>query len=150
MKKTAFIGTAQAVVFSVSAVAVSAVAVSALVFSMLASSAFADGAKTLADGVYTQAQAEAGAPLFTTNCSACHNTDFYKTTLQRFNGQPLLYLFESIMAGMPADKPGALLDNEYEDIMAHIISLLGFPAGDERLTYSGDTMRNTTVIRAAE
>ena len=135
MKKTAFIGTALAM---------------ALAFGGLANSALANGEKTLADGVYTQAQADAGAPLFTTNCSACHNTDFYKTTLQSYNGQPLQYLFESIMAGMPADKPGTLLDNEYEDIMAHIISLLGFPSGDERLTYSGDTMRNTKVIRAAD
>lgn len=106
--------------------------------------------KTLADGVYTAEQAKAGEPLFTTNCSACHNADFYKTTLQSYNGQPLLYLFESIMAGMPADKPGALLDNEYEDIVAHIISLLGFPAGEERLTYSGDMMRNTTIIRTID
>jgi hypothetical protein len=57
-------------------------------------------------------------------------------------------MFESIMAGMPADKPGTLMDNEYENILAHIFELVGFPAGEQRLTYAGDTMKNTKVVRA--
>jgi cytochrome c553 len=103
---------------------------------------------TLHDGIYTAEQSEAGKPLFVQNCSTCHNADFYKVTLNGYQGQPLIYLFESIMASMPADKPGALMDNEYEDIMAHILEIIGFPAGEERLTYTGDTMRNTKIVTA--
>jgi len=103
---------------------------------------------TLSDGIYTAEQAAAGKPLFEQNCSTCHNADFYKTTLNSYNGQPVVYMFESIMAGMPADKPGTLLDSEYEEILAHIFMLLGFPAGEQRLTYAGDIMRNTKVVRA--
>ncbi len=99
-------------------------------------------------GVYTKAQAEAGQELFTQNCSGCHNVDFYKSTLNGYNNQPLQYLFESIVATMPADRPGALMDSEYEDIMAHILSLLEFPAGEERLSYASGEMMNTKVIRA--
>ena len=116
---------------------------SASVFSI---GAFAEG--TLNDGIYTAEQAAAGKPLFDQNCSSCHNADFYKTTLNSYNNQPLLYMFEAIMAGMPADKPGALMDSEYEDIVAHILMLIGFPAGEQRLTYVGDTMKNTKVVRA--
>jgi mono/diheme cytochrome c family protein len=67
---------------------------------------------TLNDGIFTAEQAASGKPLFEQNCSSCHNPDFYKTTLNSYNGQPLVYMFESIMAGMPADKPGTLLDSE--------------------------------------
>jgi mono/diheme cytochrome c family protein len=123
--------------------AVIATFLSTSVFSIAAA---AEG--TLNDGIYTAEQAAAGKPLFEQNCSACHNADFYKTTLNSYNGQPVLYMFESIMAGMPADKPGVLMDNEYEDIVAHIFMLLGFPAGEQRLAYAGDVMKNTKVVRA--
>lgn len=132
-----------------SALLLNATMISVSVFAM---SAFAEGsstdATTLNDGIYTAEQAAAGKPLFEQNCSACHNADFYKTTLNSYNGQPLQYMFESIMAGMPADKPGALMDNEYENIIAHIFELVGFPAGEEPLTYAGGAMMNTKVVRA--
>ncbi len=122
--------------------------ISASIFSMAALASGADEGRTLNDGIYTAEQAAAGKPLFEQNCSACHNADFYKTTLNSYNGQPLQYMFESIMAGMPADKPGALMDNEYENILAHIFELVGFPAGEEPLTYAGGAMMNTKVVRA--
>ncbi|MDO9519403.1 MAG: hypothetical protein Q7L19_04235 [Pseudohongiella sp.] len=101
---------------------------------------------TLNDGIYTAEQAASGKPLFEQNCSTCHNVDFYKNTLNTYNGQPVLYFYEAIMAGMPADNPGVLMENEYEDILAHIFMLLGFPPGDQRLTYTSDRMLHTKVV----
>lgn len=118
----------------------------------LASFAIADAGAapaSLADGVYTAEQAESGKAMFEQNCSTCHNADFYKTVFQTWRGQPLQYLFEQIMSAMPADKPGALLDNEYEDIMAYVLQITGFPAGDTRLQYFGGVMGDVNVEPAS-
>lgn len=97
------------------------------------------------DGAYTAEQALLGKPLFEQNCSTCHNVDFYKTVFRSWRGQPLQYLFEQIMSSMPADKPGALLDSEYEDLMAYVLQVTGFPAGDMRLQYASGMMRDISV-----
>lgn len=100
---------------------------------------------SISDGVYTAEQAALGKPMFEQNCSTCHNADFYKTVFQTWRGQPLIYLFEQIMSAMPADKPGALLDNEYEDVMAYVLQITGFPAGDTRLQYYGGVMADVKI-----
>lgn len=104
---------------------------------------------SLSEGVYTAEQAAAGAPTFEQNCSTCHNADFYKTVFQTWRGQPMLYLFEQIMSAMPADKPGALLDSEYEDVMAYVLQITGFPEGDTRLEYSTGMMRDIPIEPAS-
>ncbi|MEY3667555.1 MAG: hypothetical protein RL572_1095 [Pseudomonadota bacterium] len=103
---------------------------------------------SLTDGVYTAEQAATGKPLFEQNCSTCHNADYYKTVLQTWRGQPLMYLFEQVMSAMPADKPGALMDSEYEDVFAYLLQLVGFPAGETRLQYAGGSMEDIAIQTA--
>jgi len=115
---------------------------------ILASAAIADAGAaptSLGDGAYTAEQAAIGAPMFESNCSTCHNADYYKTVFQSWRGQPLQYLFEQIMSAMPADKPGALLDSEYEDVMAYVLEISGFPAGDTRLSYASGMMKDIDI-----
>ena len=119
---------------------------------VLASCAMADAGAaptSLSEGVYTAEQAALGAETFELNCSTCHNADFYKTVFQTWRGQPMLYLFEQIMSAMPADKPGALLDNEYEDVMAYVLQITGFPEGDTRLEYANGMMRDIPIEPAS-
>ncbi len=119
---------------------------------ILATGAIADAGAAptaLGEGVYTAEQAANGQPTFETNCSTCHNADFYKTVFQTWRGQPLQYLFEQIMSAMPADKPGALLDSEYEDVMAYVLQITGFPEGDTRLQYANGMMREIPVEPAS-
>ncbi|MDX1491250.1 MAG: hypothetical protein R3332_08185 [Pseudohongiellaceae bacterium] len=103
---------------------------------------------SLSEGVYTAEQAESGKPLFEKSCNACHNADFYKTVLQTWRGEPMQYLFEQVMSAMPADNPGSLYDTEYEQIFAHILELVGFPAGDTELSYSSGMMMDVEVESA--
>ncbi|MDT8427737.1 MAG: cytochrome c [Pseudomonadales bacterium] len=110
--------------------------------------ASADGEMTVNDGIYTAAQAESGKPLFEQRCSTCHNADFYKGVLQGWNGQPVQYLIETIMSSMPADNPGSLFDNEYEQIMAYIFSITGYPEGDSPLTYGSQALMNAKIAPA--
>jgi len=103
-------------------------------------------AETVKDGVYTEEQAAAGKELFERRCSACHNADFYRNSFNNRNNQPLQYLFEEIIVSMPADMPGSLMDSEYEQILAHIMSLIGLPAGDKALDYASGTMESILIV----
>jgi len=119
---------------------------------LLATGAIADAAAAptaLSEGVYTAEQAELGKPIFEQNCSTCHNADYYKTVFQTWRGQPMQYLFEQIMSAMPADKPGALLDSEYEDVFAYVLQITGFPEGDTRLEYGNGMMREIPMEPAS-
>jgi len=42
--------------------------------------------------------------------------------------------------------PGSLTDPEYEAIMAQILQLTGYPAGDEPLDYASGTMDSIRVV----
>ena len=101
---------------------------------------------TIKDGVYTAEQAAAGKELYERRCGACHNVDFYRNTFTNRNNQPLQYLFEEIIVNMPADMPGSMMDNECENILAHIMSLLGYAAGDEELSYASGTMGDVVIV----
>jgi hypothetical protein len=57
----------------------------------------------------------------------------------------MTYLFEQVMSAMPADKPGALLETEYEDAFAYIFELVGFPAGETRLEYANGMMNDISL-----
>ena len=100
---------------------------------------------SLGAGVYSKEQAEIGKAVFSQNCSSCHNADYYKTVLQTWRGQPMTYLFEQVLSAMPADKPGALLETEYEDAFAYIFELVGFPAGETRLEYANGMMNDISL-----
>lgn len=86
--------------------------------------------KTVADGVFTQAQVDAGKLVYDSSCKACHNMRFYRDTLRSWANQPVLYLWENILGTMPADNPGSLMLDEYTDVIAYILNENGFPTGD--------------------
>ena len=89
--------------------------------------------KTVNDGIFTAEQVSAGQVVYESQCKTCHNKRFYRDTLRSWNNQPLLYLWETIMGTMPADRPGSLMFEEYTDVIAFILHEQGFPAGDTRL-----------------
>lgn len=122
---------------------VSVLAVSAV---LLAGSYAIAQSKTVKDGVYTADQAAAGKELYERRCGACHNVDFYRTAFTNRNNQPLQYMFEEILVNMPADTPGSMMDSEYEIVFAHILSLVGYPAGDTELSYGNGSMADISVI----
>jgi len=97
-----------------------------------APSVFAD-AKTIKDGVFTQAQVDAGVQTYDNACKACHDMRFYRDTLKSWDGQPVLWMWETILGTMPADNPGSLMLEEYTDVVAYILSENGFPVGDTAL-----------------
>ncbi len=88
---------------------------------------------TVRDGVFSQAQVDAGALVYENSCKNCHDMRFYNTTLRAWENRPVLDFWYSIIGQMPADNPGSLTDNEYTDVIAYILSESGFPAGNRTM-----------------
>jgi mono/diheme cytochrome c family protein len=100
---------------------------------VISMAAFA-GAKSTKDGVFTAEQAERGKAVYEKSCVNCHQADFYRERLTRFQSKPVGELFEVVSTSMPADNIGGLLTSEYLDVLAYIFSVTGSPAGSEELT----------------
>lgn len=101
---------------------------------LAAASAGADS-RTINDAIYTEAQARAGEKLFAEHCLVCHDKKYFRPVLKAWNGQPLGILYTIMSTSMPESNPGALPRSDYVDILAYILSLNRYPAGDRALTF---------------
>jgi mono/diheme cytochrome c family protein len=99
--------------------------------------------KTVADGVYSEAQATRGAASYDTSCSGCHRPDLGGANgpalrgerfARIFAGKDLKTLYTKIATTMPRGAAASLGDAVYLDIVAHVLRENGFPAGDGELT----------------
>jgi len=102
-----------------------------------------EGARTVADGIYTDTQAVRGAAVYDVACAGCHRADLGGATgpalrdqrfAREFAGKDLKTLFTKIAATMPRNAPASLGDNVYLDVVAHLLKENGFPAGSQELT----------------
>lgn len=91
-----------------------------------------DSAKTIADGVYSAAQAERGEARFKTSCSSCHTPGSFAggAFADRWNGQTMGEVFEFVSNAMPENDPGGLAAEEYANVLAFILKVNGYKAGD--------------------
>jgi mono/diheme cytochrome c family protein len=99
------------------------------------SSAAPSAAEGLAAGVYTAAQAEAGQEVYRTVCSDCHDLRELRGSEFMYNweGTSVGRLYRSISETMPEDDPGSLDSEQYLAVVAYILELNEFPAGDTEL-----------------
>jgi cytochrome c5 len=102
--------------------------------------------RTVADGVYTEAQAIRGAAAYDVACSNCHRPDLSGGTgpalkeqrfARIFAGKDLKTLYTKIATTMPRGTPASLADDVYVDIVAHVLKENGFKAGALELTADG-------------
>ncbi|HEX4105215.1 MAG TPA: c-type cytochrome [Rhizomicrobium sp.] len=110
---------------------------------MMDKSAFAQSATTTLSGVYTEAQATRGQEQYVTNCAPCHgataqgNGEAPALTGAEFTadwiGLTLGDLFDRIRTTMPQDQPGKLSRDQYADVVAFILKINGYPAGQKDL-----------------
>ena len=101
-----------------------------------------EDSKTVWDGVYTTEESERGQMAFEANCAGCHGAEdgrqpgagFTGTAfMERWREYNLGSLFGLIRDTMPRDTPARLSDRTYLDIVARILAVNSFPAGDEEL-----------------
>ncbi|MGE3275462.1 MAG: cytochrome c [Vicinamibacterales bacterium] len=104
----------------------------------------AQGATTSTwDGVYTEAQATHGADVYAENCASCHAGnlmgDGFAPALtggpfaNNWNGLTVGDLFERIRTTMPPDGPDKVSREDKAAIIAYILKVAGFPAGERPL-----------------
>ena len=102
-----------------------------------------DHERTVADGVYSDAQATRGAAAYEASCSGCHRADLGggsgpslkdQRFAQVYAGKDLQSLFTKIATTMPRGGPASLADDVYLDIVAHLLRENGFRAGEAELS----------------
>jgi quinoprotein glucose dehydrogenase len=91
--------------------------------------------RTTADGVYTAAQAEAGAAVFVEVCQTCHVPGWDRIVgfYGKWHGKPLAQLMTYVRREMPQTDPGSLTPEEYGQVTAYLLRLTRMPAGAEML-----------------
>ncbi len=89
-------------------------------------------------GVYTAAQAKAGAQLYAAKCSACHGATLRGPAgpalagdafTAQWTGEPASDPYAMMVANMPLAEPDSLKPSEYLALMAFILQRNAFPAG---------------------
>lgn len=102
------------------------------------------------DGVYSREQAEQGQKLYRQECGRCHGDDLTgiesapaltgSSFAATWDGLPLSDLMERMRLSMPQDKPGSLSRAQNADILAYMLQVSGFPAGEKRLEGQPDVL----------
>ena len=75
-------------------------------------------------------------------CASCHAPNRFTDDLfyTSFAGKPLWEMFDVISDSMPEDNPGSLKKEEYADVIAYLLKLNNFPAGDVDLPIDKDAL----------
>jgi mono/diheme cytochrome c family protein len=112
--------------------------------------------RTIWDGVFTEAQAARGEKVYAEYCGYCHGDGlggveaapaltgpaFYAN----WEGETLNALFERIRTGMPQDSPGSLSRAQNADIVAHMLRVGGYPAGDAELDGQAGALGQIRIV----
>ena len=118
----------------------------ALLLALFTSSLAVADETTIADGVYTDAQAESGDELYKQHCLICHDKKYFRPVLKRWEGQPLGMMYLIMSTSMPESNPASLRQEEYIDILAYVLSLSRYPSGETELDYKDGALDKITVV----
>jgi mono/diheme cytochrome c family protein len=120
-----------------------AIAVGVMVVAAGTFVASAEQDKSQWDGVYSEAQAKRGEPLYQQYCSSCHGADMAGGEMapgltggefaSNWNDLSLGQLFERIRTSMPQNNPGSLSRQQNVDILSFILYKSTAPAGSSEL-----------------
>ncbi len=107
------------------------------------------------EGVYTEEQMKRGAALYSQECSSCHGaalTGVEETPplagpafLANWNGLTVGDLSERIRVSMPPNNPRRLSREKIVDILAHVFSANGFPAGKTELERETELLKQIRI-----
>jgi len=114
----------------------------------------AQGASTSA-GVYTDAQAKRGEGLYKDQCAACHGEDLRgndiipgitgQTFTGNWQGKSLGDLYDKIQMTMPALNPGSLTPEQTADLIALVLSVGKYPAGQTDLASKVEALQQIKI-----
>jgi mono/diheme cytochrome c family protein len=111
--------------------------------------------KTTWDGVYSGAQAQKGEALYSDKCAKCHGPDGSGGDAPElvgggfasdWDGLAVAQLFDRTRIGMPQDSPGSLTRDEAAVIVAYLLKLNSFPAGQNDLPTAGEYLSQIKYV----
>jgi mono/diheme cytochrome c family protein len=115
-----------------------------LVLTLVASAAFTtQSLNAQSSGVYSAAQASAGAKIFAAQCSMCHGVKLEGISgpplaggdfMSKWTGQTADDLRDVIATQMPLTSPGSLKPPEVLQVLSYILEQNKYPAGATDLT----------------
>jgi len=117
----------------------------------------AQTARTVRDGVYTDAQATRGSAIYTEKCASCHGPALGGSLAPPLAGDafaaawggPLSAIVDKIQATMPANAMGTLTRAQAADVLAFMLQTSKFPAGRADLP-SEDAALKTISLPGAQ
>ncbi len=93
--------------------------------------------------LYSTAQAKRGAVLYQSQCAECHGADLGGVAaspplsgdnfLSVYSDHSILVLFDKVQQSMPQTNPGSLTPAQTADLLAFMLSVNKYSAGDEEL-----------------
>ncbi|MDH4048134.1 MAG: hypothetical protein OEW68_13925 [Gammaproteobacteria bacterium] len=89
----------------------------------------ADGLTTN-DAVYSKDQAKIGEQLYKDHCMLCHDKKYFRPVFKVWEGKSLGTMNSVMNTSMPQTNPGSLPLKDYVAILAYMLSLNRYPAGD--------------------
>ena len=110
------------------------------------------------DGVYTEAQAQRGKAVYLVHCVECHKEDLRGDQQMtpslvgigftfRWKGRKLYDYFTGVRDTMPQSAPRSLGEEAYADLVAYLLSEIGYPPGESELP-TDPTALKAIVIEA--
>ena len=108
---------------------------------------FLQAQKTIADKVYSAAQAERGEARFKTSCTACHSPNSFSggAFAEKWSGQTLSEVFDFISNAMPENDPGSLKREDYVNVIAFMLKINNLPTGDADLPTDSAGLKNIQI-----
>jgi mono/diheme cytochrome c family protein len=135
-----------------------AVATASVIPLLAARPAFAQSTKTVWDGVFTTGQAARGEGSYQKACSSCHGAslegDAFAPPLV---GEPFTGRWQDGTVGdvllvvkttMPEDRPATLGADVYADIVAFLLKMNSYPAGQSELGQDPAQLKDTRITKA--
>lgn len=106
-----------------------------------------DDKRTIAEKVYSAAQADRGEARFKTSCSSCHTPSSFSggAFADRWSGQTMAEPFDFVSNTMPENDPGSLKAEEYVSVLAFFLRVNGYPAGDADLPTDSASLKQITI-----
>ena len=111
------------------------------------------------DGVYTEEQATRGELVYQDECTFCHLDDLlgdaFATPLiedaftARWEGGNLGDLMTVIQVTMPADRPNTMSNEAVADVIAFLLKMNEYPAGDDELAADGAALEGIIITGEA-
>ena len=107
----------------------------------------ASSATSVLDGVFTSSQASAGEQTFDEACRFCHAANEFSggRFMLRWNGLTAGDIFDVVSTQMPEGSPGSLRPAEYAALVAYVLSLNGYPPGDNPLPADLSALQNLRI-----